>query len=391
MGDANDQNMVAPSLVHQVWQSHYLDSIRYMEDIQSICGRGTYLHFNQYDASDDGTKARRIQSTETALMAMFGNGGIDRDIWTYYTDASTTFSAAAAHTIASRVGGVGIGFGYGANAGTTPASGASKRGTPSSITSKHGGAGTTPSSASRRPPSVLRSSNRTNNTPLSTVRENAVSFKDQIKKEISDDGIGEIAEGEEEDGDDDGTYNDEESIKSKEGSDEENSFEPVKKRRKSKTSKPTRKTKTTPKASSVVNQETPSSSSEMKTPSRKASSSRTKKISSKADSLDNTSSGTIAASSKTKVVVTSLSGDETKEILVAPTTTATSLRDYYLQCMHLTEHLPETWKFTHKGLLLEKDTILSSLVPPGTELHLRAILDVSPIRIDMFDGSIIEI
>ena len=164
----------------------------------------------------------------------------------------------------------------------------------------------------------------------------------------------------------------------------------TKKRRKSKTSKPARKTKTTPKTSSIDNQETPTSSSEMKTPSRKASSSR-KKSSSKADSLDNNPSGTVATSSKTKVIVTSLNGDGTKEILVAPTTTAASLRDYYLQSMHLTEHLPETWKFTHKGLLLEKDTILSSLVPPGMELHLRAITDISPIRIDMFDGSIVEI
>ena len=362
-----------------------------MEDIQSICGRGAYLHFNHYDNADHDTKPRRIQSTKTALMAMFGNGGIDRDIWTYYTDASTTTAAAAAQTIASRAGGVGIGIGYGASAVTTPASGASKHGTPSSITSKHGGAGTTPSSASRRPPSVLRSSNRTNGTALSTVSENVVSFKDQIKKEINDDGIDEIAEEEEEDGDDDGTYNDEESIKSKEDSDEENSLEPVKKKRKPKTPKPTRKTKTTPKTSSVDNQETPTSSSEMKTPSRKASSSRKKKSASKADSLDNNPSGTVATSSKTKVVVTSLAGDGTKEILVAPTTTVASLRDYYLQSMHLTEHLPETWKFTHKGLLLEKDTILTSLVPPGMELHLQAIMDVSPIRIDMFDGSIVEI
>ena len=388
MGDANDQNMVAPSLVQQVWQSHYLDSVRYMEDIQSICGRGTYLHFNHYDNSDHDTKPRRIQSTETALIAMFGNGGIDRAIWTYYTDASTTTAAAAAQTIASRAGGVGIAvsYGYGANAGTTPASsGASKYGAPSSITNKHGGAGSTPSSASRRPPSVLRSSNRSNGTPLSTVSENVVSFKDQIKKEINDDEIEEVVEEEEEDGGDDGTYNDEESIKS----DEESSLEQVKKRRKSKTSKPTPKTKTTSKASSVDNQETLTSSSETKTPSRKASSSRKKK--SNADSLDNTSSGSIAASSKTKVVVTSFNGDGTKEILVAPTTTAASLRDYYLQSMRLTDHLPETWKFTHKGLLLENDTILASLVPPGMELHLRAITDISPIRIDMFDGSIVEI
>lgn len=386
MGDANDQNMVAPSLVHRVWQSHFLDSIRYMEDIQSICGSGAYLHFNYYDNADHETKPRRIQSTETALMAMFGTGGIDRDIWTYYTDTSTTMAAAAAQTIASRAGGVGIGVGCGTNAGSTPTSGVSKHGTPSNITSRHGGAGTTPSSAFRRPPSVLRSSNRTNNTPLSTVSENVVSFKDQIKNEIKDDDVEEIAEegGEEDDGDDD-----EESIKSKEDSDEENSLEPAKKRRKSKAPNPTPKNKTTPKASSVDKQETPTTSSEMKTPSRKASSSTKKKSSSKANDI--TSPGTIATNSKMKVVVTSWTGDRTKEILVAPATTAASLRDCYLQSMRLAEHLPETWKFTHNGLLLENETILSSLVPFGMEIHLRAIMDISPIRIDMFDGSIVEL
>ena len=180
MGDASDQKYVAPTLVQRVWQAHYLDSLRYCEDIQSICGRGVFLHYNHYALADQETKSHRVQSTETALMAMFGpNGGVDRDIWTFYVDASTTKAVAASQTIASRAppgtlgagDGAVVGFEYGANAGAA-------------VAATSGG----PSSASRRPPSALKSSRPAPMTTLSEHTEEAESeHKRKIKEEKDDD------------------------------------------------------------------------------------------------------------------------------------------------------------------------------------------------------------
>jgi hypothetical protein len=423
VGDTHDKTTLAPSLVRQVWQTHYLDCTRYMEDIQSICGPGTYLHFNHYDHTDHEAQPRRIQSTETALMAMFGNGGVDPDIWTFYADASTTTAAAAAQTIASRAppgtvgarvgAGGGAGGGYGTNIGT-PGTSSCKHGTPTSITSKHGP--DTPSSSTHRAASVLRSSNRTTNTPMTTVSERSVSFEDQFKTEIKkeidydteDDDTTDIKKvGEDKD---DATYNDDddddddESIKAEEGSDVENSPEPAPKKRRKSTKTTTKTTpkasarplptrsssKSTPKAYSAGKPKT--SASKTKTPSKKASSSassKSKASSTKADPADASSSRTITTQTNT-VAITNWSGDS-KSFSVGPLTTAVALRDFYVKSTKLTELLPDSLKFSHNGLPLPKETVLSTLVPAGTVLHLHLYMDLSPVQMDVFDGSIMEL
>jgi len=376
MGDASDQKYIAPTLVQRVWQAHYLDSLRYCEDIQSICGRGVFLHYNHYAFADQETKSHRVQSTETALMAMFGDGGVDRDIWTFYVDASTTKAMAASQTIASRAppgtlgagGGAGdgavVGFEYGANAGTA-------------VAATSGG----PSSASRRPPSALKSSRP---APMTTLSEHAVSFRGDIKEEVDDveSEDEEVDDVESEDDDDDDDEEEAATLKTEEDSDDENYPEPPpKKKRMTKKMKEAEaaaakssKTKASARTTRSSSKPTPKATRKAKTPASKKKSSKTK----------NTPRAGAGDGGTSTADVYGVSGDF-RSFTIGRDTTAAALRQAYIDSAGLGGHLPETLQLYHRGIPLPEEAILSTL---GANLHFQVICDLSPVKIDMLDGVI---
>jgi len=375
MGDASDQKYIAPTLVQRVWQAHYLDSLRYCEDIQSICGRGVFLHYNHYAFADQETKSHRVQSTETALMAMFGDGGVDRDIWTFYVDASTTKAMAASQTIASRAppgtlgagGGAGdgavVGFEYGANAGTA-------------VAATSGG----PSSASRRPPSALKSSRP---APMTTLSEHVVSFRGDIKEEVDDvESEDEEEIDDEEDDDDDDDEEEAATLKTEEDSDDENYPEPPpKKKRMTKKMKEAEaaaakssKTKASARTTRSSSKPTPRATRKAKTPASKKKSSKTK----------NTPRAGAGDGGTSTADVYGVSGDF-RSFTIGRDTTAAALRQAYIDSAGLGGHLPETLQLYHRGIPLPEEAILSTL---GANLHFQVICDLSPVKIDMLDGVI---
>ena len=170
-------------------------------------------------------------------------------------------------------------------------------------------------------------------------------------------------------------------MKTEEDSDEENSPEPApKKKRMTKKMKEAEaaaakssKTKASARTTRSSSKPTP------KATSRKAKTPASKKKSSKTNNTPRAGAGDGGTST---VDVYGVSGDF-RSFTIGRDTTASALRQAYIDAAGLGGHLPETLQLYHRGMTVPEETVLSTL---GTNLHFQMILDLSPVKIDLMDG-----
>ena len=80
-GDERTQQIVPPDLVRNMWQVHYADFVRYEMDMWTCFGVGTFLWFNVPMLAGHYTITERIKWTKAAVLAGYGPGGYDDDVW----------------------------------------------------------------------------------------------------------------------------------------------------------------------------------------------------------------------------------------------------------------------------------------------------------------------
>ena len=79
--DEQTQQIVPPDFVRNMWQVHRADFVRYEMDMWTCFGLGTFLWFDVPMLAEHSTVAERIEQTNAAVLAVYGPGGYDDDIW----------------------------------------------------------------------------------------------------------------------------------------------------------------------------------------------------------------------------------------------------------------------------------------------------------------------
>ena len=83
--DERAQQIVPPDLVGNMWEVHYADFVRYEMDMRACFGVGTFLWFNVPMLLEHCTVAERIEQTKAAVLAVYGPGGYDDDVWSEHS------------------------------------------------------------------------------------------------------------------------------------------------------------------------------------------------------------------------------------------------------------------------------------------------------------------